>query len=149
MAVNPFASPASQPQASVMNQFPESGVTVMPSFSTNQNPTLRSGARTAPGGVMTTNTAPPAQTPQAQPKPALMGSGGPRDALRAYMGGQSDPAALAARRRDPMMRSPSSDPRASLATFLTGGGAAVRGGVNGNGVNVRPPSVMRPVGAYR
>lgn len=72
------------------------------------------------------------------------GSIGARDALSSYLNGQQKPAPA-----NPQMAKPTSDPRSSLATYMTGGGAAVRGGVNGNGMGVRPPNVMRPTSAYR
>lgn len=164
---NPYASPASQPQASIMQQYPESGVDVMPTFTrAPQQPNATNSRaiangpsyRTAPGG----NMGPPVSGGIAQ-------QSGARSALAAYMGNGSAPStnaltALMQQRfgnggtgggspalEKPMLRSPAGrDPRSALATYLTGGGAAVRGGVNANGMGVRPPSIMRPVGGmYR
>jgi hypothetical protein len=64
--------------------------------------------------------------------------------LAGHMGGTGPSPEL----QKPALLNPSS-PREALGTYISGGGAPVRGGINARGMGIRPPGVMRPVGIQR
>lgn len=124
-----------------------------------QNP---GSMRPAPGGASAYRAKPPvAKLPEGNAAQPDMS--GPRAALSQYVG--QSPNALAALMRQRFgggggtagaamakpahLDPPGGGPRASLSTFLTGGGAPVRGGVNGGGMGIRPPGPVRMGGMYR
>ena len=129
---NPYASPASQPQPNVMNQFNASGVDVM-------NDPRRSGLR-PPSNLSGARGPQPSQTTAiAQPKPMPVGPGGVMTPVGGRVG-DIGTMNTAPQRGRPMDSGYLSDLSNSA------------GGTNASGVRVgriRAPRSMAPVRAYR
>lgn len=132
---SPFASPASQPQPSVANQYPASGVDIVQNnFSGPRRALAAFRNGTAPGGVMAKPSIAPGGGPDSEPGAGAMPVSG-----ATVSDAQTMPVRQTANRI--------SGPQDALRQYMSTGGAPM-GGTNARGMGAvapRSPGVQRPM----